>query len=127
MPEFMPKSKFADYLEFFSIFQDIPHLTSTEMLPNPTYDPIAKRWNVKICHDGKLLTVQPKHLVLATGVLGSPNIPHFEGMDIFKGPILHTDTFKNANDWKGKKIVVVGAVSADLVSILYYKLQSNRE
>lgn len=91
LPEFMPKSKFADHPEFFSVFQGIPHLTSAEMMPNPSYDPTFKnlKWEVKICHKGNIVTVQPKHLVMATGGLGPPKIPRFEGMNVFKGPIIH--------------------------------------
>jgi hypothetical protein len=118
MPEFMPRSKFTDYLEFFSVFQDIPLLTSAEMLPNPSHDPTSKKWEVKICHKGNLITVRPKHQVMATGVLGEPNIPYFEDMGAFKGSIIRTNSHKNANGWKGKKDVVLGAVRAT-VGVLY--------
>jgi len=109
MPEFMPRSKFADYLEFFSIFQDIPYLTSAEMLPNPTYDPETKSWTVRVRHAGKEINLLPHHLIMATGALGEPKMPLVEGMDTFKGKLFHSDDHKNANGWKGKKVVIVGA------------------
>ena len=110
MPEFIPRTKFADYLEFFSIFQDIPCLTSAEMLPNPTYDPETKRWTVRVRHEGKEIKILPEHLIMATGALGERKMPTVEGMDAFKGKVFHSDDHRNANDWKGKKIVIVGAV-----------------
>lgn len=110
MPEFAPKDKLADFMEFFSIFQDIPLLTSAEMLPNPEYDQVSKRWTVQVRHGQMQMMLRPKHLVIATGALGKPNIPELPNRNIFKGIVYHSDEHKNADNWKGKRVIIVGPV-----------------
>jgi cation diffusion facilitator CzcD-associated flavoprotein CzcO len=58
-------------------------------------------------------TIHPRHIVQATGLNGEPQIPSLPGMNDFKGRIVHTTQFTNADpSYKGKKVVVVGAGSS---------------
>ncbi|KAF8575493.1 FAD/NAD(P)-binding domain-containing protein [Ramaria rubella] len=109
MPIWIPKTKFADFMEYYTLFQEIPIWTNAELLPVPKYDEREGTWSVTILRDGRHITLHPKHLILATGVADEPVIPDFKGMDAFRGIVLHTKYYKNANDWKGKKVVVIGA------------------
>ena len=59
--------------------------------------------------DRKPLTLQPKHLVLATGMSGFPQIPQIPGARDFRGTIVHSSAFEDGARWRGKKCVVVGA------------------
>ncbi|KAF8575492.1 FAD/NAD(P)-binding domain-containing protein [Ramaria rubella] len=109
MPAWIPKTKFADFMEYYTLFQEIPIWTNAEVLPAPKYDEREGIWNVTILRDGRHITLHPKHLILSTGTADEARIPHFKGMDEFRGKIVHTKYFKNANDWKGKKVVIIGA------------------
>src|SRR6201996_6265600 len=108
-PVFLPKSKLADFIESYIHFQELPIWTSTALQPGGAkFDPSKKRWSVTLNKEGKEVTLYPKHLVLATGVLDKPIIPQFNGMEKFGGEMMHSKEFKNAKAWKGKKVTIIG-------------------
>jgi putative flavoprotein involved in K+ transport len=53
-------------------------------------------------------TLRPKHIVLATSVSGTPNIPDIEGIGNFKGEVLHSSRFKAGRQWTGRPVIVFG-------------------
>jgi len=59
--------------------------------------------------DGKEITLRPKQLVLATGMSGKMNVPKFKGQDIFKGEQQHSSQHPGPENYRGKKVVVIGA------------------
>jgi cation diffusion facilitator CzcD-associated flavoprotein CzcO len=65
---------------------------------------------VEVQRGDQKVFLNPKHLVLATGS-GSPRIPTWNGMDEFQGALYHSDFHKDAEQFRGKHVVVVGAVS----------------
>ncbi|KAJ7446901.1 FAD/NAD(P)-binding domain-containing protein [Mycena galericulata] len=110
MPLFIPKTKFADFLEFWALDQEVPIWTSSELLPNPTYDATSGTWTLKVKRNGgDEHVLHPKHLIMSTGLASTPDMPSTPGSEDFRGTILHSHSFKNANAWKGKDVVVVGA------------------
>ncbi|UCI06539.1 flavin-containing monooxygenase [Mesorhizobium sp. B1-1-8] len=50
-----------------------------------------------------------RHVVIATGRDRQPFIPAWNGMKDFSGRIIHSADFGRANDYVGKKVLVVGA------------------
>ncbi|QBK04662.1 NAD(P)/FAD-dependent oxidoreductase [Hylemonella gracilis] len=48
-----------------------------------------------------------KGLVIANGTLAEPNLPKFEGR--FSGELIHTAAYKSAEQFRGKRVLVVGA------------------
>ncbi len=58
-------------------------------------------------HGGPAQTAEFKGVVIANGTLAEPNMPRFEGQ--FDGELLHTSAYKNAELFKGKRVLVVGA------------------
>lgn len=49
-----------------------------------------------------------KTLISATGTWNRPFIPNIPGKDLFKGQQVHSAYYKNADDFKCKKVLVVG-------------------
>ena len=47
-------------------------------------------------------------VVFATGLNGAPYAPNFEGLDDFGGSWVHSSAYKNADPYKGKRVLVVG-------------------
>ena len=97
-------------MESYSILQDLVIWTSTWFQPNPVYDKSTGRWKVTVSRKGNEVTLHPKHIILATGVVDKPRIPTIPGMENFKGKIYHSTYHKNPERWSGKKAVVIGAV-----------------
>ena len=52
--------------------------------------------------------LEPRFVVVATGYNGVPNQPEFPGIARFRGPVVHTSAYRNANPYAGKRTLVVG-------------------
>lgn len=48
------------------------------------------------------------NLVVATGNTDEPVLPTWPGQDLFRGTIIHSSQYKNAEPFKGKRVLVVG-------------------
>jgi cation diffusion facilitator CzcD-associated flavoprotein CzcO len=109
-PIWLPRTKLANFMEYYAFNQEIPIWTSTSMMPNPEYDREKNIWDVKVQREGRIQTLNPRHLIMAVGLNGAPKVPSFKGLDLFKGPVLHTAQYKNAKGWENKKVVIIGMV-----------------
>lgn len=107
-PVFAPKDKIGDWLEMYTKVMELNYWSSTTC-EDASYDEASGTWTVNVIRDGKKVTLQPKQLVLATGMSAVPNIPEFEGMGSFKGTIHHSSKHPGGEAYKGKKCVVIGS------------------
>ncbi len=48
------------------------------------------------------------HVVVASGHFSTPNVPQFDGLDGFNGRVLHAHDFRDALEFKGKDILIIG-------------------
>jgi len=48
------------------------------------------------------------HVIVASGHFSTPNVPEFPGFDRFNGRILHAHDFRDACEFKGKDLLLVG-------------------
>lgn len=111
-PVVTPKDKLADWLEFYASAMDLNVWTGSEVVDG-SFDAEAGRWTVKVRRaDGDERTLQPSHVVIATGHSGVPNVPDIPGMDRFRGEIRHSHGHPGAEGWAGKKAIVVGTGSS---------------
>lgn len=109
-PKFIPKGKLANFLESYAVNQELCIWLSSTVVLGPVYDSISARWTVEVQHGNHKITLNPKHLVLATGS-GRSHIPTWDGMDDFQGALYHSDFHRDAEQFRGKRVAVVGAVS----------------
>ncbi len=58
--------------------------------------------------DGSKRKMHPRHVVMATGVSGIPNLPDIPSLKNFAGTILHSSQYDDGEAWKGKKALVIG-------------------
>jgi putative flavoprotein involved in K+ transport len=49
-----------------------------------------------------------KAVISATGAFAYPNIPVIDGSDRFKGKIIHSSQYKNVEEYKNQRVIVVG-------------------
>ena len=49
------------------------------------------------------------HVICATGHFSTPNVPFYKGFDSFNGRILHAHDFRDAREFAGQDILVVGS------------------
>ena len=48
------------------------------------------------------------HVVVATGHFSTPNVPYYPGFDTFNGRVLHAHDFRDAMEFAGKDILILG-------------------
>lgn len=62
------------------------------------------------------------YVICASGHFSTPNVPSFPGFDLFPGRILHAHDFRDANEFAGKDILLVGSsYSAEDIASQCYK------
>ncbi len=107
-PIFSPKDKMGDWLEAYTKIMELNYWVKTEA-KRAQYDAKAGEWVVEVVRDGKPMTLRPKHVVLATGQAGMPNLPTYPGMEKFKGEQHHSSKHAGGEGYRGKKCVVIGS------------------
>lgn len=107
-PVFAPKDKIGDWLEMYTKVMELNYWSSTEC-EGASYDEASGEWTVRVNRDGESVTLRPKQLILATGMSGVPNVPHFPGAETFEGEQQHSSQHPGPDAYRGKKVVVVGS------------------
>ncbi|XP_030628444.1 dimethylaniline monooxygenase [N-oxide-forming] 5 isoform X2 [Chanos chanos] len=114
-PNFMHNSLIMDYFrmyaEHFQLRRFIRFQTKVlQVTPRPDFSH-SGQWDVEIeCADGQ----REKHVFDAVMVcIGHhcyPNMPlkDFPGIDTFKGKYFHSRDYKTPDEWRGKRVVVIG-------------------
>ncbi|KAF9236327.1 hypothetical protein BU15DRAFT_77043 [Melanogaster broomeanus] len=111
-PMYSPASKLADWLEGYAHYLELNIWTSST-ITKAEWNEEAKTWTVEISRGGKETRVlKVKHLVFATGFAGRPKMPDFPGKAEFKGEVVHSSQFTSAENYLGKRAVVVGACNS---------------
>jgi cation diffusion facilitator CzcD-associated flavoprotein CzcO len=107
-PDYIPKDKVANWLEAYVELMEINFWTRTAF-EGAEYDEKTQSWTAKVRRgDGHVRTLRPKHIVMATSVSGTPNIPKIATIENFGGKVLHSSKFSAGAEWRGKSIVVMG-------------------
>src|ERR1700736_6439605 len=107
-PVYIPKDKLANWFEAYVEAMELNYWTGIEF-ESGAYDEAEGRWSVVLRGaDGNQRTMHPRHVVMATGVSGIPNLPDIPTLKDFAGPVLHSSQYTDGEDWKGKKALVIG-------------------
>ena len=62
------------------------------------------------------------HVIVATGHFSVPNVPEFDGVDQFPGRVLHAHDFRDAAEFSGQDVLIVGAsYSAEDIGLQCHK------
>jgi len=107
-PVFTPKDKLGDWLEMYTKVMELNYWGSTTC-KNATYNEKRQEWEVTVEREGREVILRPKELVIALGVSGYPNVPDIAGADTFEGDQFHSSKFPGAENYRGKKAVVLGS------------------
>jgi cation diffusion facilitator CzcD-associated flavoprotein CzcO len=107
-PDYIPKDKIANWLEAYVEGMEINFWTRTTF-EGAEYDEATQSWTAKVRRgDAGVRTLRPKHIVMATSVSGTPNIPKIATIENFGGKVLHSSKFSAGAEWRGKSVVVIG-------------------
>lgn len=119
-PIFSPKDKIGDWLEMYAKVMELNYWTKS-VATSASFDPVAKEWTIHVQRDGQDIVLKPKQLVFATGMSGKANIPKIKGADTFAGEQHHSSQHPGPDQYKGKKVVVIGSNNSahDICAALY--------
>jgi putative flavoprotein involved in K+ transport len=107
-PVYIPKDKLANWFEAYVEAMELNYWTASELVGG-SYDEAAGRWSARVRRgDGSTRELHPRHLVLATGVSGIPNVPDIAELANFPGTVIHASEYRDGEPWRGKRAVVIG-------------------
>ncbi len=100
-PQFPSARQFQAYLTEYARHFDLPVETGVEVL--------SARHNGAgwLIHTGRGL-VRAQGLAATTGIWSRPHRPQFPGMETFPGTIMHASLYRNAANFQGRRVLVVG-------------------
>ena len=107
-PPYIPKDKLANWFEAYVEALELNFWTETEFA-GARYDEAAGHWTVTLNRRGETITMRPRHVVMATGVSGIPNVPDIPALAGFEGPVLHSSQYTDGDDWTGKSAIIFGS------------------
>jgi cation diffusion facilitator CzcD-associated flavoprotein CzcO len=120
-PTYIPKDKLAAWFEAYVESMELNYWTATEF-EGGTYDETEARWSVVLQRaDGTRREMHPRHVIMATGVSGIPNVPDIPTLRNFAGKVLHSSQYGDGETWKGKCALVIGTGNSghDIAQDLY--------
>lgn len=107
-PDYLPKEKVASWLEAYVEGLDLNFWTETAF-EGADYDTATESWKAKVRRaDGTRRVLRPKHIVLATSVSGTPNIPTIPTLDRYEGEVVHSSAFTDGAPWRDRPVLVIG-------------------
>ncbi|KAK7150603.1 hypothetical protein R3I93_011749 [Phoxinus phoxinus] len=114
-PNYMHNSLIMDYFrmyaEHFQLKRHIRFQTKVlHVTPRPDF-PHSGQWDVETeSKDGRREKQVFDAVMVCTGHHCHPHLPlkDFPGIDTFKGKFFHSRDYKNPEDWRGKRVVVIG-------------------
>ncbi|KAK2883602.1 hypothetical protein QQF64_016745 [Cirrhinus molitorella] len=114
-PNYMHNSLIMDYFrmyaDHFQLKQHIRFQTKVlHVTPRPDF-PHSGQWDVEIeSKDGQREKQVFDAVMVCTGHHCHPHLPlqDFPGINTFKGKFFHSRDYKNPEEWRGKRVVVIG-------------------
>ncbi|MDP6815239.1 MAG: NAD(P)/FAD-dependent oxidoreductase [Alphaproteobacteria bacterium] len=114
--KYAPQPEILDYANHvadrFDLRRDIRFDTR---VTSAAFDEVAKHWVIETDRGD---AVTARFCIMAVGCLSSANLPPFEGLDDFEGPIYHTGQWPHEGvDFSGLRVGVIGTGSSAIQSI----------
>ncbi len=92
------KAGVRDLIRFKSTVRHVTYDDASEMFTVVVQDQVKdKEYNEEF-----------DYVIVASGHFSTPNVPHFDGFDSFPGRILHAHDFRDALEFKGQDILIIG-------------------
>lgn len=107
-PEYPTKKQFIEYLESYARrFEINPQFN--ECVQSARYDETSGLWRVKtVSSNRNEVEYICRWLVVATGENSECVMPEIEGLSEFKGDVINACDYKSGENFRGKKVLVVG-------------------
>ena len=108
---FPPREVLYDYIEGRVKKAGVrKYITVQTAVRHVTYNDDTGMFSVTV-HDlpnDREYTEEFDDVICATGHFSTPNVPEYEGFDVFGGRVLHAHDFRDALEFKDKDILIIG-------------------
>ena len=111
IPSYPPRAVLWDYIkgrvEKAKVRKWVRFNTPVRMVE---WDKKKKKFNVT-AHDrvkDRMYTEEFDYVVVSSGHYSTPNVPEFDGIKSFNGRVMHAHDFRDALEFKGKNVLIVG-------------------
>ncbi|WAR13560.1 GSXL9-like protein [Mya arenaria] len=114
VPSFLPRAALREYLEgrWTKGEEDLrKYIKFNTVVRNVVYNDASQNFTV-VSTDmkaGVSSTEVFSHVIVAVGIFNAPNKPPFDGIEKFEGRIMHSHDFRDAKEFKGQRVLAVGA------------------
>lgn len=112
IPSFPPRAVLADYIMGRAAKSDLrKYVRFSTAVRHVGYDAASGQFTV-ITEDLKTRSERSEtfdRVIVATGHFSVPNVPHFKGIEWFPGRVMHAHDFRDAREFTGKRLLIVGA------------------
>ncbi|WP_025313429.1 NAD(P)-binding domain-containing protein [Roseicyclus elongatus] len=93
------KANVRDWIRFSSVIRWVDYDEAAGDFEVTVHDMVADR----------VYKERFDHVIVASGHFSSPNVPEYPGFDQFNGRIVHAHDFRDAREFAGKDVLVVGS------------------
>ena len=93
------KSDVRQYIRFRTVVREVSYDEPTELFTVTSHDLV----------NGHTSSEEFDFVVVASGHFSVPNVPHYPGFERFLGRILHAHDFRDAVEFSGKDVLIIGA------------------
>ncbi|MFS7904945.1 putative indole-3-pyruvate monooxygenase [Helianthus anomalus] len=102
-PKYPTKSQFISYITSYADHFGVKPLFN-QTVESAGFELERGVWRVKT-QDG---CYESRWLVVASGENAEPLVPKIPGTEVFEGTLVHASEYKNGDEFRGKKVVVIG-------------------
>lgn len=93
------KANIRDWIRFNSPIRWVDYNDDTGMFTVTVHDQIKDH----------TYTEEFDHVICASGHFSTPKVPFYEGFDTFNGRVLHAHDFRDAHEFAGKDVLILGS------------------
>ena len=112
IPSFPPREVLRDYIVGRAEAAGVRrHLRTGTAVQFVSFDDASGRFRVRSTKVGENTDTEEDfdYVVVATGHFSVPNVPSFEGIEHFPGRVMHAHDYRDAREFTGKRLLVVGS------------------
>jgi len=113
IPSFPPREVLFDYLKGRWEQEDIKkYIKFSTVVRDVCYNPSTDDFTVLVkdlANDKVLEAERFDYVLVASGHYSVPNVPTFQGIEKFPGRVMHAHDFREANEFAGKRLLLIGS------------------
>ena len=123
IPSFPPREVLYDYIIGRAKKADVrKYIRFNTVVTDVTYNKNKFIVTAKNKKEDSISTDEYDYVVIAAGHFSVPYVPEYEGMKNFPGRIMHAHDFRDAEEFRGKSVIVLGSsYSAEDIALQTYK------